>query len=227
MPDWGVIFDLDGVLVESGVYHRDAWKAFAENHGTEMSDEFFWSTFGERNAELLPRILGRDLSAEQTRRLSEEKEQRFRDAATGRLKMLPGAWALIQALNQWGVPMAIGSSTPRSNMEFFLDELGLRKVIQTVVCGDDVTTGKPDPEVFLKAAERLGCSPTGTVVVEDAVSGVKAAKAAGAACLALTTSVGRADLESAGADRVETDLSGLSVTAFRELVSVTKSSSLR
>lgn len=216
MPDYGVIFDLDGVLVDSSRFHRESWHIVGEERGFVMTDELFWRTFGMPNRQILPLLLGRELDDEEIEELSERKEEVFRQLAHGRLQPLPGAVELVRAASKDGFRVALGSSTPWSNIQVVLDTLGIRDCFQQIVCSDDVTHGKPHPEVFLKAAERLELPPQRCVVVEDAVVGVQAARAAGACCLAVATTHPPEKL--AGADRVVSDLTGITTNDLRSLL---------
>ncbi|NLH98958.1 MAG: HAD family phosphatase [Chthonomonadales bacterium] len=182
-----VIFDLDGVLVDSSLFHRESWRVVGKERGFEMTDELFWRTFGMPNRQILPLLLHRDLSEDEIAELSERKEAVYRELAAGKMQPLPGSTDLVRAVVDAGFRVALGSSTPMSNIRVVLDALGIRECFEQIVCSDDVTHGKPHPEVFLKAAQKLGVDPSRCVVIEDAVVGVQAAKAAGMRCLAVAT----------------------------------------
>ena len=216
MAGRGVIFDLDGVLVDSSRLHWESWQRVGAERGFEMSEELFWETFGMPNSLIFERLFGKPLPPEEAQELSERKEEIYRKLAAGRLKPLPGAVELLGALKDAGFRIALGSSTPMSNIRVILDAVGVRPFFDAIVCADDVTRGKPDPEVFLKAAERLGLPPARCVVVEDAVVGIQAAKAAGARCLAITTTHPREKLSEA--DRVVDSLEEVSPADFDALL---------
>jgi beta-phosphoglucomutase len=199
-----VIFDLDGVLVDSSAFHRESWRVVGRERGFEMTDELFWRTFGMPNRQILPMLLHRELSDDEIAELSERKEAVYRQLAAGRMQALPGSRELVNAVAEAGFRIALGSSTPMSNIKVVLDALGIRERFEQIVCSDDVTHGKPHPEVFLKAAAKLGVPPTQCVVIEDAVVGIEAAKAAGMRCLAVATTHPATKLQ--GADRVVSDL---------------------
>jgi len=183
----GVIFDVDGVLFDSAECHRRAWYRLAEELNLSMCDAFFYDTFGQTNTTILKRLLGHELDARENRRLSERKEVLFREEARGGLRFFPGVTDRLRELKAAGFRLALGTSAPRSNVDFFRQELGLGMHVETFVCMDDICHGKPDPEVFLLAAQRLGLGPDRCAVVEDAVAGVQAAKAGGFKCIAVTT----------------------------------------
>lgn len=190
----GVIFDLDGVLIDSGWAHKQAWFDLAEKEGYEISDEFFFGTFGMQNAQIIPMLVGRDLPSEEMNRLSDWKEQRYRDLMSEKLELSPGAEELLRQLKDNGFLLAIGSSAPKENLELIFKCLGLDSYLDVCVTKEDVSRGKPAPDTFLKAAEKLSLQPQKCVVVEDAVQGVEAAKNAGMFVVALTTTRDRADL---------------------------------
>jgi len=189
----GVIFDLDGVLVDSSEFHYGSWLAWGrevdEIDPTDLSREWFEATFGSRNGSIIPPLFDGPLTAAEIARHAHRKEELFRELALGRLEPLPGSRELVACLTEAGVPMAIGSSTPPENLAIVLEQIGLSSFFpqEHRVCGADVTKGKPDPEVFLTAAQRLDLPPALCVVIEDAGVGIKAAKAAGMACIGVTT----------------------------------------
>ncbi len=211
--DYGVIFDLDGVLVDSSSFHRESWRLVGLERGFVMTDELFWRTFGMPNRQILPLLIGPDVSEADIAELSERKEEVYREVCAGRIRPLPGAVDLVRAVAADGLRIALGSSTPWSNIRVILDALGIRECFQQIVCSDDVTHGKPHPEVFLKAAAKLGLEPSRCVVIEDAVVGVQAAKAAGMHCLAVATTHAAEKL--AEADRVVPDLTHVTAAGLR------------
>jgi beta-phosphoglucomutase len=212
----GVIFDLDGVLVDTGWAHRQSWYDLAEKEGFSMTDEFFYSTFGMQNYMIIPMLLGRDASSDEVNRLSDWKEQRYREIIAEKLAPAKGAKSLLRDLKNEGFRLAVGSSAPRANLELVLDCTNLRDYFDAYVTGEDVTRGKPAPDTFLKAAERLSLDAGHCIVVEDAVQGVEAGRAAGMAVVAVTTTRSRADL--AGADIIVDSLSQLRARQFIDLL---------
>lgn len=200
MPLQAAIFDLDGVIIDSSAFHFQAWQLLAQELGLAMTEEAFRETFGLPNRLILPKWLGRDLEETEMQQLSDRKEALFRQIARGQLQPLPGVMELIRALHERGFRLAIASSTPRENRDMIAADLGLWAYFPVILCGDDVRRGKPAPDVFLAAAERLGVPPPRCVVLEDAVGGVQAARAAGMKCLAITTTQPRERLGQA--DRV-------------------------
>lgn len=212
----GVIFDLDGVLVDTGPFHRQSWYDLADRNGFNMSDKLFYSTFGMQNYQIIPMLADRDLPDEEIHRLSKWKEQRYRELITGKSVLQRGVKQLLDDLKKADFSLAVGSSAPRQNLEFMLTNTGIRACFDAFVTGEDVQAGKPAPDTFLKAAEKLSLGPDDCVVVEDAVQGVEAGKAAGMMVVAVTTTRQRSDL--AEADKIVDSLTELNSADFTELL---------
>lgn len=216
-----VIWDLDGTLVDTAQLHYVAWQKVAAELGHELSHEQFRATFGRRNPEILGILFGFASNDPRTDGLGEHKEVLFRDAAREHgVKLLPGAMEIVEALAEAGFRQAIGSSAPKKNIELLTELAGLSPYLQAVVSMEDTQRGKPDPEVFLKAAGKLAVLPGWCVVVEDAVFGVQAAKAAHMSCVAVRGG-GHSEwqaLRDAGADLVVEYLSEVQVARFTKLV---------
>jgi len=198
----GVIFDVDGVLVDSYAAHFESWQRLRRELGVTMSEAQFVATFGRKSHEIIvefwPHLATSD---RRVREIDDRKEELFREIIAADFPAMDGAVELIDALYAAGLALAVGSSGPPENVGLVLDQLGRRDKFRAVVTGRDVTRGKPDPQVFELAAERLGLPPAQCLVVEDAPAGVAAAKAAGAKCLGLA-SAGRDPAVLAAADRV-------------------------
>ncbi|MBU0505516.1 MAG: HAD family phosphatase [bacterium] len=202
-----VIFDMDGVLVESGPFHLEAWQLLGKKYGMEVKEGLFYETFGMRNDELMPRLFPGVFKPEDYNAIHEEKEKYYRECAKGKIEAPIGLIDFIEELKTNQFILAVGSSAPRANIEFILDELKIRKFFDHSVSGHEVNRGKPAPDVFIAAAKKCGVSADQCVVIEDAVAGVEAAKAAHMKCVAITSSTPREKL--CGADLV--------VDSFREL----------
>jgi HAD superfamily hydrolase (TIGR01509 family) len=211
----GVIFDLDGVLVDSGWAHRLAWYDLAKHAGLEMSDEFFRNTFGMQNSAIIP-LMKPGISKEELDYLSDWKEQRYREIVQERAEIADGAEALLRDLKQHGFRLAVGTSAPAKNLDVFWRRLSLGDYFEARVTNEDVTESKPSPQTFLKAAEKLGLKPPCCAVVEDAVQGVEAARAAGMPVVAVLTTRCREDL--AQASRIVNGLSDLKAWDFLALL---------
>lgn len=200
VPLAAVLFDLDGTLVDNMPFHVEAWIETARDLGVALTaDRVLHEFSGRRNDEILPRLLGRPVSADEVAALGAAKEARYRRAYAPHLALLPGADALLTALAARGIPCAIASAAPPENRAFVVEGLGLGARMQAVVGAEEVAHGKPAPDLFLEAARRLGAAPARTLVVEDARLGVQAGRAAGMPVLGITTSEPASELLKAGA----------------------------
>lgn len=213
---YAVLWDMDGVLVDNGPFHWQAWERLSQQEDFSMSHEDFQRTFGWRNEEILQELLGLEGSDQRVAELGDRKEALYRDVVRGKVKPLPGAMELLQGLQVAGFRQAVASSAPKANVDLILGELGVEDYFGAALCDRDVERGKPDPQVFLRAAEQLGVVSSRCLVIEDAVMGVRAAKRAGMACLAVTTTHPAEGLVEA--DRVVASLMEVTVAEVRQLV---------
>jgi beta-phosphoglucomutase len=211
----GVIFDLDGVLVDTGWAHKQSWYDLAEKEGFRMSDEFFYSTFGMRNDQIIPKLV-EGASSEEVKEFSDWKEHRYREVIAERLTLPKGVGELLDDLKGCGFLLAVGSSAPKANLNLCLGRVKIKHYFDACVTGEEVVKGKPAPETFLKAARKIGLSPDCCVVVEDAVQGVEAGKAAGMPVVAVTTTRDRAALSEA--DMIVDSLGELTAKNFVDLL---------
>jgi beta-phosphoglucomutase family hydrolase len=191
-----VLWDLDGVLVDTAPFHFRAWQELFQSLGKSFAEADFRRTFGLRNDAILRDILG-ELTPAKVERLAQRKEELYRDKIKGRVMAIPGAIELLRCLQQEGRKIAIVSSTTRENVRVVLSSLGLEGVFEAVVAEEDAPKGKPDPQGFLVAAEKLGVAAGECVVIEDAPGGVEAARRAGMRCIGVTTSRPRKALSDA------------------------------
>jgi len=213
---WGVIFDMDGVLIDSYRAHFLSWRKMLRNHGLDITEEQFAATFGQANPDIFARLYP-SVKQEQYKAFAEEKEAAFREIISVDFPEMDGASELIEALYKAGAALAIGSSGPPENLEAVLSALPGGTHFMSTTNGSEITHGKPDPEVFLTAARKLGIPPERCVVVEDAPAGVTAGKAAGCAVIALTGTATRDRL--AGADLVVDSLRELTPEKIKNLLS--------
>ncbi|HTK09544.1 MAG TPA: HAD family phosphatase [Ktedonobacteraceae bacterium] len=179
-----VIWDLDGVIIDSGEDHRKSWQRLAGETGVTFSDSQFWATFGRRNGDIIPIVWG-NIPPELVLELGERKEIYYREYIRQGAVALPGAIALLKALHEAGYKQALASSAPMGNIEVVDEVLGLGQYLDALVSGESVAHGKPAPDIFLKAAEELGIAPANSLVIEDAVHGVEGAHAGGMRCIAV------------------------------------------
>jgi len=175
-----VLWDLDGTLLDSEQYHWLSWRQTMAEFGHPITREEFLATFGLRNDEILPRWLGAAATLEEIDRVSREKESLYRKLLReGGVAPLAGAAEWVRRLQREGWLQAIASSAPRANVDVVLEVLGMASFFQTLVSAEDVTAGKPDPQVFLTAASRLNVAAQACIVVEDSPMGIEAARRAG------------------------------------------------
>jgi beta-phosphoglucomutase len=216
----GVVFDFDGVIVDSHPVHKNAWKRFLGSVGRTVSGEDLKFVMdGRKRDDILRHFLG-DLDPEVIMGYAHRKEQFFRDEA-GDVQTIDGVLTFLEDLEDAGVPMGIASSGSRSRVNFLLDRLNLRSHFQVVVTGDEVKKGKPDPSVFLKAARDLQLDPRELLAFEDAVSGVQSAKGAGMRCVGIAKPDRAFVLLDSGADHVVPDFCSLSYSKLEALFSDT------
>jgi beta-phosphoglucomutase family hydrolase len=211
----GVIWDMDGVLVDTGDLHYLAWEQVLPDYGIVFEYERFLATFGMNNAGILDLLLDGTPEPALVAEISSRKEAAFREAARGNVQPLPGAAEWLERLGAAGYRQAIASSAPLDNIHEVVDELGLREYFAALVSGFALP-GKPDPATFLAAARDIEVPPKHCIVVEDATAGVEGARRAGMRCIAVTTTNAAEALQ--GADIVVDQLDVLPRDAFDRLL---------
>jgi HAD superfamily hydrolase (TIGR01509 family) len=175
-----VLWDMDGTLIDSEEFHWISWRNAMANEGIVITREQFRSSFGQRNDSIIPSWLGAAATPERIERISNAKEELYRQLVqTEGMTPLPGVASWLHRLHEQGWLQTIASAAPRANIEIVLEVLSASRFFQGIVSADDVHKGKPDPEVYLIAASRVGASPDKCIVVEDAVAGVEGARRAG------------------------------------------------
>ncbi|HEX8371406.1 MAG TPA: HAD family phosphatase [Chthoniobacterales bacterium] len=200
MKRFGAIFDWDGVIIDSSRHHEESWERLSAEIGKPLPEGHFKRGFGMKNEWIIPNLLKWSNEVEEVAALSLRKEALYREVvADWGIEALPGVVDWLETLKAAGIPRVIGSSTHRLNIETTLDRLGLRDAFDDIVCAEDVTAGKPDPQVFLKASSKAGIAPELCVVFEDAHVGIEAAQRAGMRVIAVATTnpieeLGKADL---------------------------------
>ncbi len=219
-PAIGIIFDMDGVLVDSADAHRHAWQQLGDEVGVPFTADRFWHSFGQTNASIIPAWLG-PVSAERVDALGARKEVLYRELVrAGRVSVYPRVPQVFASLRRHSARIAIASSGPRANITLLVEVMAAGALVDAMVTAEDVQRGKPDPEGFVLAAHRLGVTVDACAVIEDSVHGVAAARAAGILAVAVLTSTDRDALLLAGADRVIASVGDLDVgwlaTALRQ-----------
>jgi HAD superfamily hydrolase (TIGR01509 family) len=179
-PAWAALFDWDGVIIDSAKAHEQSWERLSEATGKPLPEDHFLRGFGKRNEVIFPEVLKWTEDPEEIRVLSLQKEALYREIVCEQgIRVLPGVRTYLQSLKDAGIPCVVGTSTQRENVDLIFEREELAHFFQDVVASEDVTHGKPDPEVFLIASEKAGVTPEHCVVFEDAVYGIEAAKAGG------------------------------------------------
>lgn len=187
----GVIFDMDGVLVDNSDIHVEAFVIFCKRHGFEINADELRGLFGMGNDEILPKVFKREMSLEEVVLYADEKEQIYREIFSDKIKPLDGLRDLFVELKKRGIMIAVGSSGMAKNVEYVLEKCNIKEFFDAIANGDMVKHAKPDPEVFLLAAELLGLKPSQCVVCEDSRAGIQAARSAGAKVVAVATTYTR------------------------------------
>jgi beta-phosphoglucomutase family hydrolase len=188
MQRWGALFDWDGVIIDSASAHKISWERLAADEKLFLPEDHFLKGFGMRNEVIIPELLNWTQDPQEINRLSLRKEELYREVVRDKgVVVLPGVKTYLQSLLDHNIPCVIGTSTQRANVELILDVTGLRPYFQDMVSSEDVSRGKPDPEVFLKAAALAGLPPEDCVVFEDAHHGIEAALAGGMKAVGVLT----------------------------------------
>jgi beta-phosphoglucomutase family hydrolase len=182
-----LIFDMDGVIIDSNPVHRESWVAFNRRYGLETTEEMHQFMYGKRNDQIVRGFYGDGITAEEVEERGRAKERLYREMIAGRTEtmLVPGLRAFLERHRD--LPMGVGSNAEPRNVAFVLEETGLRRYFRAVVDGHQVRHPKPHPEVYLRVAELLETEPANCIVFEDSHSGVAAAAAAGMRVIGLRT----------------------------------------
>ena len=210
-PSLLAIFDHDGVLVDSLAFHQQAWVELGREACLPITAEFIHETFGMTNPSIFRKLFGGEIAPADAQRYSDQKESAYRTLAKGKITLMEGVRDVLDGLTGAGARLAIGSSAVLPNLELTIAECGLEGRFAAIASLEDITRGKPDPEVFLVAAKKVGIPPSRAVVFEDAPVGIQAAKSAGMRAVGVMTSHDEQALWDAGADEVVERLTGYDV----------------
>jgi beta-phosphoglucomutase family hydrolase len=212
----GLVFDFDGVIVDSHPVHVRAWRKFLESVGrTAFDEQLQFVLDGRKRDDILRHFMG-ELDADQIVEYGHRKEQFFRDEAA-HVRTIDGLLDFLEDLRYEELALAVASSGSRSRVDFLLDMLDMKKLFRVVITGDEVEKGKPHPAVFLTAARHLGIDPSELIAFEDAASGVRAARSAGMMCVGIAQSDRGAILVEAGANYVVPDFQSLSYSKLQQM----------
>ncbi len=185
---FAILFDWDGVVIDSRDQHSASWDLLAERRNLPLPEGHFEKGFGMRNESIIPDILGWATDPAEVAALAFEKEETYRELVRENgIEPLPGVREFLQLLQDAGIPAAVGSSTPRSNIDCSLEITGIAEFFKAIIAAEDVSNGKPDPEVFLNGAKALGYQPGNCIVLEDAQVGIDAARAGGMHVIGVAT----------------------------------------
>lgn len=216
MSSFGVVFDMDGVIVDTNPYHKISLKQFCEKYGYHFTDEeLIKRIYGRTNNEWITNLFGK-LPKERLLELGEEKEAMFRAIYKDAVEPVAGLEKFLKKLTHQKIPNAIGTSAPRSNVDFILDNTGLRNYFPVILDQSHVEHGKPNPEIYLKTAAALNLQPAQTIVFEDSLSGIEAAQRAGARVVGVTTTHTPAELKHC--DLVIPDFTNLELESLSAII---------
>lgn len=196
--DFAIIFDMDGVIICNSEFHTKAWNKFCSRYATNLTEEekkqYIW---GRTNKSALEYIFKRGLSKEEVYRYGNEKEEIYRELYKPHLVLTENLVNFLDLLKNNNIPAGVATSANKDNVDFIMNNTGIRKYFSEIVDADQITNGKPNPEIYLKAATQLGFSPSKCIVIEDSVSGIKSGKNAGMKVIAITNTHTRKDLHMA------------------------------
>ena len=204
-----VIFDMDGVLADTGPIHFESWVKLGKKIGIEFTREFFDNTFGQQSPTITRKLVGSKVDEDCIDQWAKFKEKSYREMVKDKLKPLPGVLKILADLKLKGFKLAVGSSGPSKNVDLLLTSLKIKENFDVIITAADVKKGKPEPDVFLVAADALGINPTNCLVIEDAPVGIEAAIRAGMISIGLTTTHGKEEL--LGAQLIIKDLSEITI----------------
>ena len=194
-PITAFIFDMDGTLVDNMPFHIDAWMQLMHENGVAIErDWFLRETAGNTNAMILRRFINAEFTDEEVHPIGEYKEVLYRDEARGMIKPLEGLFSFLTDARNYGIKLGVATSATPENIDFVLSAIGLREYFDVIVGAVDITHGKPNPEIFLVAAQRLGVAPEECLVFEDAPAGIEAARLANMRTAVLLTMLNEKEL---------------------------------
>lgn len=182
-----LIFDMDGVIADNYKWHLAAFVEFGKRHGLNITTEEFGKHFGSTNHVIMNSLFNKELSEEEIDALADEKETIYRELYRPFIKPVEGLPAFLEYASSHGIAIALATSAPSANVTFTLEATGLKKYFGVITDSSMVKHGKPDPEIYLLTAMKLGAKPTDCIVFEDSVPGIMAAKNAGMRVIGVAT----------------------------------------
>ena len=218
MPLKGVIFDWDGVVINSALLHEKSWELLAEELALKLPPNHFKLGFGKRNEIIIPEILKWTKDPNECQKWGNRKEEIYRELAEiESIPILDGIKSFLISLQNASIPCVIGTSTEKANLELAFKQLKIGSFFSGAVCSEDVSKGKPDPEVFIKAAKFINQTPQTCVVIEDSTHGIEAAKRGRMKAVGLTTTRSKKELYQKGADLVLSNPGDLNISLLEVL----------
>ena len=215
----GVIFDWDGVIINSADLHEKSWEILAKELGVTLPQDHFEKGFGKRNETIIGKMLCWSEDHAEIIRLGNRKEEIYRELGIEKgISLVPGSKEFIEMLCRNSVPMSIGTSTERKNIDLAIEQNQLGGLFSGAVCSEDVSKGKPNPEVFLKAAELINVEPANCIVFEDSTHGIEAAIAAEMNPVGITTTNREIELLGSGAQLVVERLDEITLSILKDLI---------
>ena len=214
----GIIFDWDGVVINSAPLHEESWEILASELGYELPHDHFKIGFGKRNEFIIPDILKWTQDRDKILLWGKRKETLYRNLGRSKgIPILEGVRELLKSLKKFGFPCSIGTSTEKKNLELAFEQLNLASFFSGMICSEDVKQGKPNPEVFIKAAQIISQEPENCVVLEDSTHGIEAAKRGGMKALGLSTTRSSEELLDCGADLVVESPKSINISLLKSL----------
>ena len=194
----GIIFDMDGTIVDSLPYHHEAWKIFFNENKVENFSEKLNQYKGGGTLDLMRTVYGNQYSKKELKKMSEDKEMIFRKIYKGEIKQILGFKKFLDELKSKDIMVGLASNAIRKNVSMIINELGIYDHFDSVICGDEVTKGKPNPEMFNETIDRFNINKDECLIFEDSLEGVLAAKNSGVKVIGITSSSSNKVLKDAG-----------------------------
>ena len=213
--EFAVIFDMDGVLVDSNPWHHLALNKFCETHGFQLSEEEMrLRIYGKANKDWIPALFGRPLEEQELRIMADEKEAYFRSLFRDHITEVDGLVEFLEHLRENNIRMTIATSAPRANVDFVFEHLGIEAYFENVLDESHISKGKPDPEIYVRSCRELGLEPAQCIVFEDSISGITSALSAGTKVIGVTTTHSVHELDNTHLNVA--DFRGLTVDHLRD-----------
>ncbi len=208
-----IIFDLDGTLVDSLPYHHESWRIFFKNNNIEENDfsEIIKEYKGGGTLELMTSVFGDIYTRDELKKMSGDKEVIFRDIYKSKIYPIEGLNTFLDNLKENNILLSIGSNAIRKNVLMTIEELGITNYFSSIICGDEVSRGKPDPEMYIKTLSNLKVNKNECIIFEDSIEGIEAARNADIKVIGVTSSQSSEKLKSVGAFKTINDYTKISI----------------